>query len=129
MLERIKARAKLIRPLIIPLIIYTGLLVFSTKWLESNPESRWGIAVAFLPMIPGIYLGLGVIRAILQLDELERKILLEGIAVSYAITLILVLSFGLLGMAGVPQLNGAYIGLIMLVLWFIGKLWATRRYQ
>lgn len=47
-----------------------------------------------LPMLPGIWVAFGAVRAILRLDELERKVLLEGIAVSFAITLIPVMSMG-----------------------------------
>ena len=80
-------------------------------------------------MIPGAWIAFGVVRAILKLDELERRVLLEGMAVSFVITLILVMSMGLLGLAGVPQLNGLYIGMVMAVLWLVGKLWVTGRYQ
>jgi hypothetical protein len=129
MFERIKQRAKLIRPLLIPFIFYIGLLAFSLKWLEENPDSSWRIAVALLPLIPGIFIALGIVRAILQLDELERRILLEGIAFSFAMTFILVLSFGLLDIAGVPMLNGSYIALFMAVFWLIGKLWGNWKYK
>ncbi len=54
MFDRIKQRAKLIRPLLIPFIFYIGLLSFSINWLEENPESSWRIAAALLPLIPGI---------------------------------------------------------------------------
>jgi hypothetical protein len=87
------------------------------------------VVVALLPMIPGLVIAFGVIRAILQLDELQRKILLEGLAFSFTITLTLVMSMGLLGLAGVSQLNGIYIACVMAVLWLVGKLWATRRYE
>ncbi len=129
MFERIKQRAKLIRPLLIPFIFYIGLLAFSIKWLEENPESSWRIAVALLPVIPGILIALGIVRAITQLDELERRILLEGIAFSFAMTFILVLSFGLLDFAGVTMLNGSYIALFMAIFMLIGKLWGNRRYR
>ncbi len=129
MLERIKERRKLIRPLLVPCILYIGLLAFSTNWATENPESPWRVAVALTPMLPGIVIAFGVVRAIMQLDELERKALLEGLAVSFMGTLMLVMSMGLLSAAGIVQLNGAYIALFMVVLWFIGKLWATRRYQ
>ena len=36
---------------------------------------------------------------------------------------------GLLGQAGLPQLNGIYIGLGMVLLWLGGKLWVMRRYR
>ncbi len=129
MLERIKERRKLIRPLLVPCIFYIGLLAFSTNWATENPESPWRVAIALTPMLPGIVIAFGVVRAIMQLDELERKALLEGLAVSFVGTLMLVMSMGLLSAAGIVQLNGAYVALFMVVLWFIGKLWATRRYQ
>jgi hypothetical protein len=129
MIERLKERAHLIRPLVFPLILYIGLSFFCFKWLDNNPESSWRVFIALLPMIPGLFIAMGVVRAILKLDELQRKILLEGIAVSFACTFILVMSFGLLGQAGIPQPNGIYIALFMSALWLAGKLWATRRYE
>ncbi len=129
MIERIKARAKLVRPLLLPLVIYIGLLFFSITWLEANPASPWRFLVALLPMIPGVFIALSVVRAIMKLDELERKILLEGMAISFTCTLILMLSMGLLGAAGFPQLNGAYVGAFMALLWLVGKLWVTRKYE
>ena len=129
MIERFKARFKLLRPLLLPFVVYIALLYFSMSWLEANPDTSWRYVVALLPMVPGVIIALGVVRAIQQLDELERMILLEGMAVSFAFTLVLVLSMGLLGFVGIPQLNGIYIGLVMSVLWLAGKLWMTRKYQ
>ena len=129
MIERIKARAKLIRPLLLPLVFYIGLLFLSLNWPEANPDSEWRILVALTPMIPGTLIALGIVRAIQQVDEMERLILLEGLAVSFTGTLILVLSMGFLGYAGVQQLNGAYIALFMTLFWLVGKLWVTRRYE
>jgi uncharacterized membrane protein (DUF485 family) len=129
MIERISTRIKLLRPLLIPFIIYILLLFYSMNWLESNSLSPWRFVVALLPIAPGIIIALGVVRAIFQLDELERKILLQGMAVSFACTFVMVLSLGLLGYAGAPQLNGIYIALVMALLWLVGKLWMTRRYS
>lgn len=129
MIERIRERMKLLRPLLLPFVIYILLLLYSMNWLESNALSPWRFVVALLPIAPGIVIALGVVRAILQLDELERKILLQGMAVSFACTFVLVLSLGLLGYAGAPQLNGIYIALVMALLWLVGKLMITRRYS
>jgi hypothetical protein len=129
MLEKPRQRMPLIRPLFVPLILYIGLLVFSISWLTRNPGSPWRYVVALLPMLPGIFIAAGVVRIINQLDELDRKIIFEGIAISFALTFILTTSLGLLGLAGIPQIGGEYIALFMAVAWFIGKLWATRRYQ
>ena len=125
MKDRLRYRFSLLRPLFIPLIFYIGALVFSMNWLSANLDSGWRYAVALIPMLPGIWMALGVMRAISRLDEMERRILLEAAAISFAITLLLMLSLGLLGIAGIPQLNGIYIAGIMAFLWFVGKLWGN----
>jgi len=128
MIERFKARAKLIRPLFFPLLLYIGLLSFSINWLGRHPASTWRYAVALTPILPGIWIAVGVVQAIRRLDELERRILLEALSVSFMGTLILVLSLGFLQFAGLPAVNGAYIALFMTVLWLVAKLVIHRKY-
>ncbi len=129
MIERMKARAKLIRPLLVPLILYVGLLAFSLNWVEGHPDSPWRFLITLIPMGPGTWIAIGIVRAIQQLDEMERLILLEGIAVSFMVTFILVLSLGLLQTAGFPPVSGVYIGFFMVILWLIAKLAIHRRYE
>jgi hypothetical protein len=127
--ERIKKRAKLIRPLFIPLILYIGLLTFAMFWLLANEDSPWRYVVVLTPMIPGIFIALGIVRMIGQLDEMERRILLEGAAFSFALTLILMLSLGFLEAAGMEPISGMYVAMLMASLWIIGKLWGNWRYR
>ncbi len=129
MIERAKERFPLIRPLLIPVLLYIGLLVWSLNWLQSHPDSAWRYLVALAPMLPGIFIALGILRAIRRLDELAQKILLEGMSVSFFFTLILTLSLGLLSMAGLPQPNTVYISLFMVVMWLAGKLFFSGKYQ
>jgi hypothetical protein len=129
MIERAKERFSLIRPLLIPMVLYIGLLAWSLNWLQSHPDSAWRYLVALAPMLPGIFIAIGILRAIRKLDELAQKILLEGMAVSFAFTLVLTLSLGLLGMAGLPQPNTIYISLFMVVIWLVGKLFFSGKYQ
>ena len=129
MIERAKARAKLIRPMLLPLILYIGLLFLSMRWVGDHPDSPWRYATALTPMIPGIWIAIGMVRAIQKLDELERMILLEGISVSFMGTLILVLSLGFLEIAGFPPVSGVYIGFFMIVLWLLAKLFIHRTYE
>ena len=127
--QRIKQRARLIRPLLVPLILYIGALAFVLDWLESNPDSNWRIPIAVLPIIPGIAIALGILRAISRLDEMERRILVEGAAFSFTITMLLLLTMGMLGLAGVPQLNGIYIMAIMMFLLLVSKFWGNWRHK
>ena len=128
-IQRIKERAKLIKPILVPLIFYMGLLVFSLSWVEDHPHSTWNLAIALSPMLPGIFIALGIAKAISKLDELERQTLLEGMSISFMVTLLLVISLGLLEMNGFPGMNGTLIGLVMIVFWLVGKLWAMSKYH
>lgn len=127
--QRIKQRAQRIRPLLIPLILYIGLLALAVSWAPSMEHSVWRYVVALLPMIPGLFLTFGIIRVTSKIDEMERRILLEAVAFSFILTLILLLSFGLLGLVGVPQPSTIIIVSIMCMLLVVGKLWGNWRYR
>lgn len=129
MIERMKERFHLIRPLLIPFGMYLVTLGVSLTWIETHPDADWRYLVALLPLVPGIFLTLGILRAIRKLDEMSRMILVNGIEISFAFTLFLTISLGFLGMAGFPQPNAAYISFFMLVMWLVGKLFITRKYQ
>ena len=128
-LQRIKQRAQRIRPLLIPLILYIGLLALAVSWAPTMEPSVWRYVVALLPMIPGLLLAFGIVRVTATIDEMERRILLEAVAFSFIFTLILLLSFGLLGLVGVPQPSPIIIAAIMCFLLLFGKLWANWKYR
>ena len=127
--QRIKQRAQFIRPLLIPLILYIGMLAFSVTWAPDMRPSVWRYFVALLPMIPGLFLAFGILRVTTKIDEMERRILLEAAAFSFIFTLILLLSFGLLGLVGVQQPSAIMIVFIMCMLLIVGKLWGNWRYR
>jgi hypothetical protein len=82
--------------------------------------------IALLPLLPGLFAALGILRAIHQLDELEQKELLEGISISFACTFVLTFGLGLLSTAVITPLNPALIALFMALISLVGKLWAMR---
>ncbi|MCA9967821.1 MAG: hypothetical protein KC423_26430 [Anaerolineales bacterium] len=127
--KRIKQRAKFARPLLIPFILYIGLLPIATSWAPTmeTPLLRYGIAL--LPILPGIFLALGTVRAAKQFDELERRILLEAATFSFCFTLILMVSLGLLNVVGLPTPNPMLIAAIMALFLIIGKFWGNWRSQ
>lgn len=127
--SRIKQRAKLIRPLLVPLVLYLGLLTVAVIWAPKMETSPWRFVVALLPIIPGLFLALGVVRMTGKIDEMERRIVLEAVAFSFTLTLILLLSFALLGMVGVPQPSNTWVVFIMAMLLIIGKFWGNWRYR
>jgi hypothetical protein len=129
MFERMKQRAVYIRPLLLPLILYIGLLAFAMSYLSKETGGGWRYVIALLPMIPGVWLALGMVKAISKLDEMERRILMEAAGFAFTVTMVLMLGLGFLSLAGLPSLNGVYIAGIMALLWMIGKVLGNRRYQ
>jgi hypothetical protein len=129
MIERMKERFPLVRPLLAPLVLYLGLLALALSWIEAHPGFTWRYPMALVPMLPGLWIAWGLVRATRKLDELGRKILLDAMAVSFCFTLVLTLSLGLLGMAGLPQPNSVYISLFMVIMLLVGKLLVTGKYQ
>ncbi len=127
--QRIKQRAQLMRPLLVPLVLYIGLFALAVSWAPNIETSPWRYVVALLPMLPGLFLALGIVRVASGLDEMENRILLEAVAFSFFFTLILLLSFGLLELVGVPQPSPINIACVMCVLLMIGKLWGNWRYR
>lgn len=127
--NRIKQRAKLIRPLLVPLILYLGLLAVAVTWAPKLENSIWGYVVALLPLLPGLFLTFGVVRVTTQIDEMERRIILEAAAFAFIFTLLLLLSFALLGLVGVPQPSNTWIVFTMSMLLIVGKLWGNWKYR
>ena len=82
-----------------------------------------------MPLIPGLFLAFGILRVTTKIDEMERRILLEAAAFGFIFTLILLLSFGLLGLIGVQQPSAIVIVFIMCMLLIVGKLWGNWRYR
>jgi hypothetical protein len=127
--QRIKERARLIRPLFIPLILYIGLLALAVSQAPTMEPTIWRYGVALLPMIPGLFLAFRIVQTTSKIDEMERRILLEAVSFSFIFTLILLLSFGMLGLVGVQQPSTIVIVFMMCMLLIVGKLWGNWRYR
>jgi UDP-N-acetylmuramyl pentapeptide phosphotransferase/UDP-N-acetylglucosamine-1-phosphate transferase len=127
-MENIKRRAKLIRPLLIPLVLYIGAVAIMASYLDTV-TSGWKYVIALLPVLPAIFIALGVINAINQLDELERTIMLEAAAFSLLLTTMGLMVFGFLKQVGVEQPSAPYIILFMMFMWLVGKLRGNRKYK
>lgn len=129
MIERFKERLPRMRPLLVPLVLYIGLLVAAAFWQAAIPETPWRYLVALAPMLPGLWLAVALMGFIRRLDELSRKVVLESAAAAFAATVLLVVCLGLLGAAGLPAANPAYILLFMGMALFVAKLVISRKYQ
>ncbi|KAA3648214.1 MAG: hypothetical protein DWQ07_04250 [Chloroflexi bacterium] len=109
--------------------LYALLLLGAAIFIRANPETPWRYILAILPVLPGIYAAWSVSEEISRRDELQQKMQLEALSFAFGGTALVTLAIGLLDMAGVEQLNGAWYVPIMMALWGLGQWIAKRKYR
>jgi len=87
------------------------------------------VLASLVAIIPAIVFVFTIGSAISHLDEMQRRIQTEGIAIAFAGTAIVMIAFALLGFAGVPNPNVGILLLVMMGMWVFGKLWTMWRYK
>jgi hypothetical protein len=88
------------------------------------------ILAALLPSSALAFLVITLGMAIASLDELQRRIQTEAIAIGFAGTVIVCGGYGLLGLAGIlPAINWGMVIFVMVLMWFVGKMWTLWRYR
>lgn len=120
-----------VKPILIPLILFVGLIGFAAVFSQTYPYSGWIYALALLPIFPVIWLGLRVTQAFYRLDELQKKIITDGMVFSLVHTVLILIALELLGAFTVLdyELDAFAFAVLMVVLWFVGRRWGNRRYR
>ena len=99
--------------------------------LEQELLTGWRVFFALLPVSPFIWFLLDIIKGIRGMDELERRIHLEALAVAFPLTLILLMTLGLLEIAiKLPpeDLSYRHVWALLPGFYFLGLYFARRRY-
>lgn len=111
------------------LAAYTVLVVLAVGLRNSGLSQPLLLGLALLPLLPGLFVVLSVRDQIRAMDELERAIQLEALALAFGGLFLLLLASSLLGIAGVPPLDLGAALIAMAALWGGGQLLARRRYR
>jgi hypothetical protein len=100
------------------------------KELQLDPRLR--VAVALLPVVPtALFLGT-VIGSVRRLDELQRRVHLEALAIAFPLSILLLWTLGLLQLAvNLPAEDWSYrhVWVFLPLLYFVGLAIAWRRYR
>jgi hypothetical protein len=108
---------------------YVVVLLITVRVVEAFPEALWRYLVAVLPVVPIVFVLWAVQRAIGRMDELQRRVQLEGIAFASVGTGVLTFAYGFLEGVGLPHLSWTLVLPLMFGLWGIGVALAGRRYR
>ena len=110
------------------LAAYLVVLFVSLTLLKSVTGAIIRPAVALLPMAPAVFVIVAIIRQLRRLDELQRRIQFEALAISFMGTAFLTFGYGFLELAGFPRVSWFAVWPIMAVLWLAGLWFSQRRY-
>jgi len=120
---------QLVRQLIISGVLYLVSLFGALYLLETDLDQSAQIIIMLISSIPGLWFLISLGRSIASLDELQRRIQLEAIAIGFGISAMVVLTYGLLGIVGVPQVGWIYVPVVMVFGLFFGKMWTLWSYR
>ncbi len=104
-------------------------LLNSPSLRHSIVDTNWRYLVLLIPVIPVIYGIAAFVRAVGELDELQRRIQLEAFAFSLGSTAVLTFGYGMLEIAGAPHISSLFVLPLMAFLWGIGLVTASREYR
>ena len=109
---------------------YVVVLLISTTLIDISPRSAWWrIPLALIPIIPIIFVLLACMRFWRRIDELQRRIQLEALAIGFCSSGLLTFSYGFLENVGFPHISWLFVFPLMMALWGIGGAIASRRYR
>jgi hypothetical protein len=111
------------------LAAYLVLLLATITVLNHGiPREPWATVVALLPMLAGIGMAWAILRQIARIDEFQRRVQLEALALSFGGTALITFSYGFLENIGYPRLSMFWVWPIMAVLWIVTTQLCQRRY-
>ncbi|WP_166418643.1 hypothetical protein [Cochlodiniinecator piscidefendens] len=108
---------------------YVILLVFSLTTLANgvdHPGQRVGITL--LPVLPAFLICIVIFKEINRIDEMQRRLQLEALAISFAATGLITLGYGFLENVGYPKMSMFVIWPLMGTFWLIGVIFGRLRY-
>jgi hypothetical protein len=113
----------------VAMVAYVVVLLTSVWLLNRDPLSPWRLAIALAPVIPAIFALVAFVRFLGRMDELQRRIQFDAIALSFGATAILTFAYGFLEGVGFPHLSWIWILPLMVMLWGLGAAIASMRYR
>jgi hypothetical protein len=112
------------------LVLYAALL-FGAAAVERavQPAGMLKLAVYLVPMLGALAGAWAILRALWRMDELQRRIQLDAIAMSFLGTALITFGWGFAEGAGLPRLQAFFVWPMMGALWVLGLIVAQRRYR
>ena len=94
------------RKIMIAMLLFLFLQFVYFYMLDLGLSMTWKIIAVLLVAVPAVYLVFTLGSAIFKLDEMQRRIQTEAMTISFGATFVIAYIFGMLGLAGLPNITG-----------------------
>lgn len=112
------------------LALYIFLLFIANMILfKAHPTGPYLFALSMVPMIGAVAMAWAVLRGLHRMDELQRRIQFDAIAIAFLGTALITFGWGFGEVAGLPPLRAFAVWPIMGSLWFVSVIFASRKYR
>ena len=108
---------------------YAVLLAPSIPLIAAYPDAVWRFPLAVAPMASFVYGIFAYVRYLRLVDELQRRIALEALAIAFGASAAITFCYGLLQIAGLPEINWGFVWIVMGTCWILGGVYADHRYR
>ena len=114
-------------------LLWLGSYMFSRMALETAPAELWQrIGLTLLSLPAAIVFVVMFVRHIRGLDELQRRVHLEALAIAFPLTVLMLMTLGLLQLVvTLPEDDWSYrqVWHYLPLFYFLGLAFASRRYR
>lgn len=111
------------------MVAYIITLFASVSYLSGMEIGTLERFIAITPMVPIVFATISLLRAVRDMDELQRRVNQEATATSAIIVGLISFTYGFLEGVGFPKLEVIWIMPALILFWAIAKQIIYRRYS
>lgn len=108
---------------------YAIVVFASVHWLNQGVSGRWRVVVALTPLVPIAVVFASFVDFMQNIDELERQIHLEALAIAAGVTALLAVTYGFLEVAHLPRPSAWFTYSVVMLAWLIATPFVSRKYR
>jgi hypothetical protein len=115
--------------LAVSLLAYAVILLVSVIAIHRGLPPALKVFFALVPLVPIGFVFAAIVRYMGSVDELQRRIHIESLALAAGITALLAVTYGFLETVGLPHISAWYAYATVMVAWLVSQPFVARRYR
>jgi hypothetical protein len=123
------ARRRYLIEFTLSMAAYIVIVLISVSSIKHGLAGPLKLAFALLPLVPIAFVFAAIVRYMSSIDELQRQINIESLALAAGITALLAITYGFLETVGLPHLSAWFTYAAVMVAWIVAQPFVARRYR